>query len=72
MLVTGVAREVTDPAELAAVRAAPLARWAPQGPDDRVMAISTELVDGRRFRELLEQHLPKRVDEIARYRGFGL
>ncbi len=49
VLVTGVAREVTDPAELAAVRAAPLARWAPQGPDDRLMAISTELVDGRRI-----------------------
>jgi nitroimidazol reductase NimA-like FMN-containing flavoprotein (pyridoxamine 5'-phosphate oxidase superfamily) len=49
VLVTGVAREVTDPAELAAVRAAPLARWAPRGADDRVMAISTELVDGRRI-----------------------
>jgi nitroimidazol reductase NimA-like FMN-containing flavoprotein (pyridoxamine 5'-phosphate oxidase superfamily) len=49
VLVTGVAREVTDPAELAAVRAAPMARWAPPGHDDRVMAISTELVDGRRI-----------------------
>jgi hypothetical protein len=26
-----------------------VARWAPHGPDDRVMAISTELVDGRRI-----------------------
>jgi hypothetical protein len=31
-----------------------------------------ELVDGRKLRGLLEQHLPKRVDEIAKYRGFGL
>src|SRR5262249_7066412 len=31
-----------------------------------------ELVDGRRLRELLEEHLPKKVDLVARYRGFGL
>ena len=49
VLITGVAREVTDLDELAALRAQPLARWAPHGPDDRVMAISTELVDGRRI-----------------------
>ena len=49
VLITGVAREVTDPDELAEVRAEPLARWAPPGPNDRVMAISTELVDGRRI-----------------------
>jgi uncharacterized protein len=49
VLITGAARELTDPAELAAVAAQPLARWAPHGPDDRVMAISTELVDGRRI-----------------------
>jgi nitroimidazol reductase NimA-like FMN-containing flavoprotein (pyridoxamine 5'-phosphate oxidase superfamily) len=49
VLITGVAREVTDPDDLAAVRAQPLARWAPHGPDDRIMAISTELVDGRRI-----------------------
>jgi hypothetical protein len=49
VLITGVAREVTDPDDLAAVRVLPLARWAPHGPDDRVIAISTELVDGRRI-----------------------
>ena len=30
-----------------------------------------ELVDGKKFRELLEQHLPKRAEEVAKYRGFG-
>ena len=49
VLITGVAREITDPDELAELRAQPLARWAPHGPDDRIMAISTELVDGRRI-----------------------
>lgn len=46
VVVTGVAHEVTDPDELAALP--PLARWARRG-DGRVMAISTELVTGRRI-----------------------
>jgi uncharacterized protein len=48
VMVTGVARELTDPGELAAARTPPLARWAP-GNDHRVIAISTELVSGRRI-----------------------
>jgi hypothetical protein len=36
------------------------------------LEVEIELVDGRKLRGLLEQHLPKRVDEVARYRGFGL
>ena len=33
--------------------------------------VEIEFVDGKRFRELLEEHLPKEVDRVARYRGFG-
>ncbi|HET6832941.1 MAG TPA: pyridoxamine 5'-phosphate oxidase family protein [Acidimicrobiales bacterium] len=47
VLVTGLARELTDAGELAAAQVPPLARWAPRG-DHRVIAISTELVSGRR------------------------
>jgi hypothetical protein len=36
------------------------------------LEVEIEFVDGKRFRELLEEHLPKEVDRIARYRGFGL
>jgi uncharacterized protein len=48
VMVTGIARELTEPGELAAARTPPLARWAP-GNDHRVIAISTELVSGRRI-----------------------
>lgn len=48
VMVTGMAREVTDPRELATVQTPPLARWAP-GDHHRVIAISTELVSGRRI-----------------------
>jgi nitroimidazol reductase NimA-like FMN-containing flavoprotein (pyridoxamine 5'-phosphate oxidase superfamily) len=48
VLVTGVAHEMTDPAELAAVRDDPPPRWAPAG-DSRVVTISTDLVSGRRI-----------------------
>ena len=48
VLVTGVARELTDARELARAQVPPLARWAPGG-EDRVIAISTELVSGRRI-----------------------
>ncbi len=30
-----------------------------------------ELVDGARFRELISQHLPSRLGELDRYRGFA-
>lgn len=46
--VTGVATEVSDPAELDASRQEPIARWAPAG-DEAVLAISTELLSGRRI-----------------------
>jgi nitroimidazol reductase NimA-like FMN-containing flavoprotein (pyridoxamine 5'-phosphate oxidase superfamily) len=48
VMVTGMARELTDPGELAAALTPPLARWAP-GNEHRVIAISTELVSGRRI-----------------------
>lgn len=50
VMVTGAAREVTDHDELAELRYAPLARWAPRG-DERVIAISTDMVSGRRIVE---------------------
>lgn len=46
--VTGVASAVSQPADLEAVRQLPIARWAPQG-DEAVMAITTEIVSGRRI-----------------------
>lgn len=48
VVVTGVAREVTDPGELAALRNAPLTRWAPRG-DRRLVAIATDMISGRRI-----------------------
>lgn len=48
VVVTGVASAVTDPHDLEALAAAPLARWAPQG-EDHLVEISTELVTGRRL-----------------------
>lgn len=53
VVVTGRAREVDDLDELEAVRVAPLARWAPRG-GQRVIAISTELVSGRRLVHALD------------------
>lgn len=46
--VTGMAREVTDPNRLAAIERAGLAHWAPDGAS-RVIAISMEIVSGRRI-----------------------
>jgi len=46
--VTGVAREVTDPDDLAALRTAPVARWACRG-NGRLIAISTDMISGRRL-----------------------
>jgi uncharacterized protein len=48
VMVTGMARELTDPGELAATQTPPLARGTP-GDDHRVIAISTELLSGRRI-----------------------
>ena len=48
VVVTGVAREVTDPGELADARRRPITRWA-GGSDDRVVSISPDLVSGRRL-----------------------
>ena len=48
MVVTSVARELTDPDELAEARTPALERWA-VGEDHRVVAISTEMVSGRRL-----------------------
>jgi uncharacterized protein len=47
VVVTGLAREITDRHELERLADAPLARWAP-GPGDHVVAISLEVVSGRR------------------------
>ncbi|MGH9177480.1 MAG: pyridoxamine 5'-phosphate oxidase family protein [Acidimicrobiales bacterium] len=48
VVVTGLAREISHPHEFAALRHAPLTRWAPRG-DGHVMAISNEMVSGRRI-----------------------
>ncbi len=48
VVVTGVATALHDPAELAAVERLPLPHWAPEAPG-HVVAISTELVTGRRL-----------------------
>lgn len=48
VVVTGIAREVTDPEELEALRHVPLQRWAP-GDGERVVAISTDIISGRRL-----------------------
>ena len=47
VVVTGVARPITDAAELAWARDLPLRHWVPVG-GDRYISISTELVSGRR------------------------
>jgi nitroimidazol reductase NimA-like FMN-containing flavoprotein (pyridoxamine 5'-phosphate oxidase superfamily) len=48
VVVTGVAREVTDPAELARLAGENIPRWAPRG-ECRTVAVSTDLVSGRRL-----------------------
>jgi len=45
--VTGMAREVTDPGDLERVSHLPLPHWAPT--DGHVIAVSTELISGRRL-----------------------
>ena len=46
--VTGVAREVVDPVELARLRRAHIPRWAPSEPE-RIVAVSAEMISGRRL-----------------------
>jgi nitroimidazol reductase NimA-like FMN-containing flavoprotein (pyridoxamine 5'-phosphate oxidase superfamily) len=48
VLVRGVAREVTDPAERASVDALPLESWAWDGEADRFVRIEPTIVTGRR------------------------
>jgi uncharacterized protein len=48
VVVTGVARELTDPAALSELADRPLTRWA-TGVAVRVVAISVDLVTGRRI-----------------------
>ena len=48
VVVTGVAREITDPDELAELSAANIPRWAPMD-SARVVSVSTEMVTGRRI-----------------------
>ena len=49
VVVTGMADEVKDPSELRTFRVDRLARWAPKG-DGHVMAITTDVISGRRIR----------------------
>jgi uncharacterized protein len=48
VVVTGVARELTEPDELTAARRLPLDRWI-EGVDGPIVAISLDLVSGRRL-----------------------
>jgi uncharacterized protein len=48
VVVTGVAREVTEPSVLAELARRPLGRWA-TGDADRVVSVSVDLVSGRRL-----------------------
>lgn len=48
VVVTGVARPVVDPVDLAALQDMGIARWA-SGPDGHVVEVSLELVSGRRI-----------------------
>jgi nitroimidazol reductase NimA-like FMN-containing flavoprotein (pyridoxamine 5'-phosphate oxidase superfamily) len=48
VMVTGVARQVTDAAELG-IRPERIARWAPLA-EDCLVAVSTDIVSGRRIR----------------------
>jgi len=49
VVITGVAREVTDPRALAAIPSESIARWADGNSADRVVAISVDMVSGRRI-----------------------
>lgn len=49
VMVQGMARHVTDPAELDRISRLPLARWAPGGDGGNIVAIRPEIVSGRRI-----------------------
>ena len=49
VLVQGPCFEITDPAELAAMKAIPLRAWALKGVAQRLVCIETSFVTGRRF-----------------------
>jgi hypothetical protein len=49
VVVTGVARELTDPVALSELARRPLTQWAAGAGAGRVVAISTDLVSGRRI-----------------------
>jgi uncharacterized protein len=51
VVVTGIARVVSEPEQLEALQRAPIPRWAPEW-DGHVMSISAELVSGRRLGEV--------------------
>ncbi len=51
VLVRGVAREITEPDELAAARALPLESWAWDGGADRFVRIELTVLTGRRVRD---------------------
>jgi nitroimidazol reductase NimA-like FMN-containing flavoprotein (pyridoxamine 5'-phosphate oxidase superfamily) len=55
VVVTGVAHQVTDPGDLAAAEALQIPRWAP-GDDGHVVAVSIELISGRRITPGLPRH----------------
>ena len=48
VMVTGVVQEVTDPQELAEMSNLGIPKWAPTS-SDRIVAISTEVISGRRM-----------------------
>lgn len=49
VMVQGMARHVTDAGELERIRTLPLARWAPGGTGENIVAIRPEIVTGRRI-----------------------
>jgi nitroimidazol reductase NimA-like FMN-containing flavoprotein (pyridoxamine 5'-phosphate oxidase superfamily) len=59
VVATGIAREVTDPTEVATLRHAPIARWAPAG-EESIVAISTEMITGRRIVNDQPTHMDRR------------
>jgi nitroimidazol reductase NimA-like FMN-containing flavoprotein (pyridoxamine 5'-phosphate oxidase superfamily) len=48
VMVTGIVHEVTDPQELAELTHVGIPKWAPTS-SDRIVAISTEVISGRRM-----------------------
>lgn len=48
VMVTGVARHITDPAEVERLATMPIARWAPRG-GGQIVSITPELISGRRI-----------------------